>query len=169
MFVLCWNRWTNHNKLFFSPAFFVSSNIIRKSRAEISYPLSDITWRMFFDIWSVIDSLSMNDIGSLSFVFSETILYTTSFSFCCPLVSRKYSMGTPKYCDNFLKLSIPGSDLPAFQFEKAVWLIPVSFDIWYVVLLVLSNNFLYFSYKFTPPFSEKYSWKYFRSVIYFQI
>nr|DAP10606.1 MAG TPA: hypothetical protein [Caudoviricetes sp.] len=50
------------------------------------------------------------------------LLYAVSF-----WSDRKYSIGTWKYLARRLRLSKLGSDLPDFQFENAVWLIPVSF------------------------------------------
>ena len=56
--------------------------------------------------------------------FSDFIFYAP-FSFWS---DKKYSIDPSKYLAKRFKLSKLGSDLPDFQFEKAVWLIPVSFD-----------------------------------------
>lgn len=62
-------------------------------------------------------------------------------------------MDTPKYSARILSLSAPSVFiLPFFHSENMDCAIPVSFDIWYVVLLVFANNSANFSYNFTPSF-----------------
>lgn len=111
--------------------------------------------------------------GDLDLIFKwaigiETVGKNSTFQFTSFWSDRKYSIGTPKYRAKRFRLSRLGSDLPDFQFEKAVWLIPVSFETWYDVLFTFSNSELYFSYKITPPYESIFSCNYFRVVIYFQ-
>jgi len=63
----------------------------------------------------------------------------------------KYSIGTLKCFAKATRLFVPGFDMPAFQFEKAVWLIPVALDTWYAVSPVTSISPQSFWYIFSPP------------------
>lgn len=65
--------------------------------------------------------------------------------------SKKYTIGTPKYFAIVSNLSAFGTYTPFFQLDNVAVEIPVSFDTWYGVLFVLSNNNWNFSYTITPP------------------